>query len=53
MQQLGFGRDAVRLMSSFDRPNIYYRVRYVDALPHEVRLWFLAYLTRHTLIVCV
>ncbi len=35
--QLGFGRDAVQLVSSFDRPNISYSVRYVDNLPHEVR----------------
>lgn len=37
MQQLGFGPAAARLVSSFDRPNIHYRVRYVDNLPHEVR----------------
>jgi superfamily II DNA helicase RecQ len=36
VQQLGFGAGAVRLMSSFDRPNIHYCVRYADTLPHEV-----------------
>ncbi len=34
--QLRFGASAARIVSSFDRPNIAYIVRYVDNLPHEV-----------------
>lgn len=34
--QLRFGASAARIVSSFDRPNIAYIVRYVDNMSHEV-----------------